>query len=817
MLAVWFGCAALAFLHTKVVKEYIALLDHAGGQGAVPGATPLRQVIPARSADAQMWVRHQLTAETTGSARVRTTQDDNASHGREVHWSSVFGWLIRGAAALHYRLTADGWPGSLERMLLWFSSALFLGVVVVISSWSVRRLGLAAGVLCAFAMVGHPRFYEGFAPTYVDHHGLITAAVFGLLLGAGLMGAGWWSAGSKGELGWLPVSAKMARRAAMISAACGAGGLWLSAASVLPAIALIGAAGLVAGWWQGAAAKQDGATFDPGVWRVWGRTGALLSLACYVIEYAPNHLGWRLEVNHPLYALAWWGGAELVALLIPWRFERDFAWRPVGRRLVVAALAVAAPPLTIFFGGTAVFLVGDPFVGDLRHFVAEGRSFAATVRQFGLLAVAPDLIAAFLMIPAGIGLLRQRGAVALVLALLTGVAAGFVAMGLGEMRWWLNVSAAQIVLLLFWMVSVPRDRPRWGWRGVAVVSVLLLLPALQRVVVGYRANEKRVVAAGDLMQPLYRDLAAVLRLTQPEGEIVVLASPNASAGISYFGRFKSLGTLFWENAPGLRAAAEIFSATDEATARRKIQERGVTHVVLMSTSNFLGEYFQLLNPTREVAEAKQGFGYRLLTNPADPPRWLQPIPFRRAPELAQAGGEIALFRVVADQTEPERLFHAGAAQAAAGKVESAERLFGQALAVVPRRDQPLIGVAAAELLYEFGADAAAVRMYRQALNQSADDHVTTTVAWILATTSDDSLRNGRAALEMIQPLSKPAGDDPLVLSALAAAKAEVGLYPDAVRAAERALALVRLTGNTAAAELFEKRLANYRSNRPWRQ
>ncbi len=669
MLAVWSACVALVVLHATVIRDYVALLDREGGQGSGVGATPLRQVIPARHADAQMWVRHVLTAEATGSARVRMTRDDNAPDGREVHWSSVFNGLIRGAAVLHHRLTADGWPGSLERVLLWLCPALLLGAVIVISSWSVRRLGLAAGVLSAVAMVGHPRFYEGFAPTYVDHHGLVTVAVLGLVLGVVLMGAGWWwSAGQTARTHWLPDSAKSARRAAMISAAFGAGGLWLSAASVLPAIGLIGLAGLVASWWQSAAAKEEGATFDPGVWRVWGRTGALLSLACYFVEYVPSNLGWRLEVNHPLYALAWWGGAEIVALLTPWRFEPGFAWPLVLRRMAVPALAVMAAPVTILFGGTTVFLVSDPFVGDLRHFVAEGRSLPAAVRQFGWRAVVPDILAALLLIPAGLLLLRRRGVAALVLGLVTGVAAGLVAMGFGEMRWWLNTSAVQIVLLMLGMLVATAERPHWRWRGVAAISVVFLIPAVSCVVVGQNENAQRIVAAGDLLQPLYRDVAAVLRSTQPEGDIVLLASPNASAGISYFGKFKSLGTLFWENAPGLRAAAEIFSASDEAEARRRIQARGVTHVVLMSTSNFLGEYFQLLHPARDVAEAKRSFGYRLSSNPADPPRWLQPIPFRRAPELANAGGDVALFKVVADQAEPERLFHAGAFQAADGKV-----------------------------------------------------------------------------------------------------------------------------------------------------
>ncbi len=121
------------------------------------------------------------------------------------------------------------------------------------------------------------------------------------------------------------------------------------------------------------------------------------------------------------------------------------------------------------------------------------------------------------------------------------------------------------------------------------------------------------------------------------------------------------------------------------------------------------------------------------------------------------------------------------------------------------------------MLYEFGGDAAAVRMFRTAIAEKADIQATTTIAWILATTSDESLRNGHEALQLIQPIAKQAGDDPLILSALAAANAEVGRYGEAVQAAERAVALVRSSGDNATGALLEKRLVNYRANRPWRQ
>jgi hypothetical protein len=80
--------------------------------------------------------------------------------------------------------------------------------------------------------------------------------------------------------------------------------------------------------------------------------------------------------------------------------------------------------------------------------------------------------------------------------------------------------------------------------------------------------------------------------------VALLADPNASAGISYYGRFQSLGTLFWENVAGLRASAAILCAGTDDEALRLLSERGVTHLAISSTGLFLGEYCRLLHPDR---------------------------------------------------------------------------------------------------------------------------------------------------------------------------------------------------------------------------
>jgi hypothetical protein len=85
MFAAWALAGALILLQTATVREYVRLLNAQGLRGAAEASTPLRQVIPARHADAQMWVRHALAGIEAGEGRVRFTTVNNAPVGRKVH------------------------------------------------------------------------------------------------------------------------------------------------------------------------------------------------------------------------------------------------------------------------------------------------------------------------------------------------------------------------------------------------------------------------------------------------------------------------------------------------------------------------------------------------------------------------------------------------------------------------------------------------------------------------------------------------------------------------------------------------------------
>ncbi|MGD8369227.1 MAG: tetratricopeptide repeat protein, partial [Desulfobacterales bacterium] len=92
------------------------------------------------------------------------------------------------------------------------------------------------------------------------------------------------------------------------------------------------------------------------------------------------------------------------------------------------------------------------------------------------------------------------------------------------------------------------------------------------------------------------------------------------------------------------------------------------------------------------------------------------------------------------------------------------------------------------------------------------------LAWLLSTAPDPALREGERALSLSWRLVRIVGQDqPLALDVLAAALAETGRFPQAVKAASRAKRLALQFQMVQLAEQIEKREALYRQGRPFRE
>jgi tetratricopeptide (TPR) repeat protein len=91
------------------------------------------------------------------------------------------------------------------------------------------------------------------------------------------------------------------------------------------------------------------------------------------------------------------------------------------------------------------------------------------------------------------------------------------------------------------------------------------------------------------------------------------------------------------------------------------------------------------------------------------------------------------------------------------------------------------------------------------------------LAWVLATSSDDSLRNGARAVQLAEDVVQRAGHpNAIVLRTLAAAYAEVGRFNDAIATAEQAIEVARATGNEGLITDLQQCIGAFRSNQPIR-
>jgi tetratricopeptide (TPR) repeat protein len=813
LAVVWAFVTTLAVWHTQAMRGYVGLLDKVGTPAAAD-ATPLRRPLPTSFADAQAWVRYALACDETGAWQLRYTDIDNAPRGRELHWSSAFAHLVARAGRIQQRMTGEPLPRATENALAWFNLPLLLATIIIFSSWAAVRAGAGAGVLIALGMVGHRSFYDAFAPNYADHQTILNAAAFGLTLGAMFMGAGWWRA-TLDRPRLLPDTQQAARRAAIGSALSAAVGMWISAASLIPVIGAVGLVGLAVTVLFGRRARADGAVFDPGVWRLWGRVGAIACIVFYLFEYAPGHLGIRLEVNHPFHALAWWGGSELIALLGTWHLDRKA--RPKLVRLIVPVAAVVVAPLTILVAGTAAFMVRDPFVADLRHMVGEGMSFRAASQSLGVEYSQRYLINFILTGCSFVALwIARRDRVAFGFIALLSLA--FVIAACLEIRWWLIGSAPLLGLVLAMVAVATTGRSKVVQWSIVLGISALLLPA--GAISGARTLNERVrtqtADESDLLQPLYRDIAATLRANQPKGDIILLASPDASNGIGYYGRFKTIGTLYWENVEGLKAAAAIYCAERDDDAKQLILARGITHLALISKANFIAEFFQLFRPEAASEGVAKTFAHRVLVK-QEIPRWLRAIPYRAPANMAMPNLSVLLFQVVPDQSEPDARWNLASAQLAIGNLNGAEQNFRQAIALAPVTQRVALHQAAGDLAYQQHAHALAIRLYRAGLALGPDSRLAGNLAWALATTPDATLRNGREALALAEPALAANPNDAGLWNTMAAALAENGRFPEAAKAASQALQLARPSVDNNVAALLQRRIDTYQAGRPWRE
>jgi protein O-mannosyl-transferase len=165
----------------------------------------------------------------------------------------------------------------------------------------------------------------------------------------------------------------------------------------------------------------------------------------------------------------------------------------------------------------------------------------------------------------------------------------------------------------------------------------------------------------------------------------------------------------------------------------------------------------------------------------------------------------------------EAYYNRGNVLYAKGRIDEAMADFEKTLQIQPNDADAHTGLGNA--LLRKGAVKEAIAQYSQAVALAPEDpHSRSNLAWLLATSSDASIRDGAKAVELAQQaVSVSGGREPLFFRTLAAAYAETGRFSNAIAVIQQGVAIARVQGKTSLADLLEGDVLLYRQQVPFRR
>jgi len=147
------------------------------------------------------------------------------------------------------------------------------------------------------------------------------------------------------------------------------------------------------------------------------------------------------------------------------------------------------------------------------------------------------------------------------------------------------------------------------------------------------------------------------------------------------------------------------------------------------------------------------------------------------------------------------------------KMNEAIEIYTALLAEEPEEWRALRG--RGDVYLNLGRQAEAVADYREALKlQPKDEGILNNLAWVLATSPDEKIRDGRRAIQLATEACEITEYKlPHMLSTLAAAYAETGDFDNAVKWSSKAVEI----GSKEHGEAIKKELESYKAKKPWRE
>lgn len=309
--------------------------------------------------DSYYWVLYAKQMVEENKIRIRYTHFDNVPFGREVAWHSGYSWYLIGLGKIDSFLTGKSLSSGIENSSRYSNPILMLLFALLFAFIFYHHFNpllaavIPASILFLFAICSTGPYGR------VDHHLLHAMMFMGqvicIIVGGGGLVAEKYKAEKLTNYIFTAPDYKNAKKWFTVAAVFGGLGLWIGATQQAVLIGCLGAAGCIS-YLLFFSTQNDShlTSFEPRVWRIWGIVGCTLSILFYLVEYFPDHMGMRLEVNHPLYALAWLGGAEFIyrlCTIVSNKNERDkikthSVWMVISLSgvLLIVVLVLFGPP-----------------------------------------------------------------------------------------------------------------------------------------------------------------------------------------------------------------------------------------------------------------------------------------------------------------------------------------------------------------------------------------------------------------------------------------------------------------------------------------
>ena len=179
---------------------------------------------------------------------------------------------------------------------------------------------------------------------------------------------------------------------------------------------------------------------------------------------------------------------------------------------------------------------------------------------------------------------------------------------------------------------------------------------------------------------------------------------------------------------------------------------------------------------------------------------------------------IALLQTAADLRPDNSPAHENLAKALLQKGRVAEALIHYRKLLELQPDNMEVHNIVGTVLVQQGHLAEGVDEWQKVLTVEPDNgNATSNLAWVFATSPDQSIRNGARAVQLAEQAVRISGGRiPILFRTLAAAYAESGRFPEAIQTAQRGIELANSQGNTGLVAELQGAIALYQEQQPFR-